>query len=301
MRILLFGGEGQVGTELRRTLAPIGDVAAPPRAAVDLSRPGDIVGAIASIVPDIIVNAAAYTAVDRAEDEPEIAHAINAGAVAIMAEEAARRRLWLVHYSTDYVFDGRQTAAYRECDIANPLNAYGRSKLAGERAIAESGARHVILRASWVYSARGTNFVSTILDLARTRDALRVVADQHGAPTSAGRIAEVTAVVAARLLGDRDDVDKLSGIYHLSSAGETNWHAFARAVLSQALREGAILHASPERVAAIGTADYPTRAKRPMNSRLDTGKVRHAFAVSLPDWREDLPGVVRDIIAWERS
>jgi len=296
--MLIFGQTGQVARELARRLP---DARCLARDQADLTDPAACAALIAAAAPACVINAAAYTAVDRAEDEPEAAHAVNARAVATMAGEVARRRLWLVHYSTDYVFDGRQTAAYRECDIANPLNAYGRSKLAGERAIAESGARHVILRASWVYSARGTNFVSTILDLARTRDALRVVADQHGAPTSAGRIAEVTAVVAARLLGDRDDVDKLSGIYHLSSAGETNWHAFARAVLSQALREGAILHASPERVAAIGTADYPTRAKRPMNSRLDTGKVRHAFAVSLPDWREDLPGVVRDIIAWERS
>lgn len=301
MRILLFGGDGQVGTELRRALAPIGDIVAPPREAVDLARPAEIGDAIATILPDIIVNAAAYTAVDRAEDEPEAAHAVNARAVATMAGEVARRRLWLVHYSTDYVFDGRKTAAYLESDIANPLNVYGQSKLAGERAIADSGARHVILRASWVYSAHGTNFVGTILKLARERDALRVVADQHGAPTSAGRIADATAVIAARLLGDRDDVDKLSGIYHLACAGETNWHAFARAAISQAVFEGAVLRASPERVTAITAADHATRATRPMNSLLDTGKLRRAFAVSLPDWREDLPRVVRDIITRERS
>lgn len=301
MRILLFGGDGQVGTELRRALAPIGDIVAPPREAVDLARPAEIGDAIATILPDIIVNAAAYTAVDRAEDEPEAAHAVNARAVATMAGEAARRRLWLVHYSTDYVFDGRKTAAYLESDIANPLNVYGQSKLAGERAIADSGARHVILRASWVYSAHGTNFVGTILKLARERDALRVVADQHGAPTSAGRIADATAVIAARLLGDRDDVDKLSGIYHLACAGETNWHAFARAAISQAVFEGAVLRASPERVTAITAADHATRATRPMNSLLDTGKLRRAFAVSLPDWREDLPRVVRDIVTRERS
>lgn len=301
MRILLFGGDGQVGTELRRALAPIGDIVAPPREAVDLARPAEIGDAIATILPDIIVNAAAYTAVDRAEDEPEAAHAVNARAVATMAGEAACRRLWLVHYSTDYVFDGRKTAAYLESDIANPLNVYGQSKLAGERAIADSGARHVILRASWVYSAHGTNFVGTILKLARERDALRVVADQHGAPTSAGRIADATAVIAAQLLGDRDDVDKLSGIYHLACAGETNWHAFARAAISQAVFEGAVLRASPERVTAITAADHATRATRPMNSLLDTGKLRRAFAVSLPDWREDLPRVVRDIITRERS
>jgi dTDP-4-dehydrorhamnose reductase len=301
MKILLFGGGGQVGTELRRALAPIGEIVAPPRDAVDLARSASIVDAIEKASPDIIVNAAAYTAVDRAEDEPETTHAVNAAAVATMAREAARRNIWLVHYSTDYVFDGRKPAAYVESDIVNPLNVYGASKLAGERAIAESGARHVILRASWVYSAHGTNFVKTILELARARDALRVVSDQHGAPTSAGRIAEVTAVIVARLFCEKGDIDKLSGIYHLAPAGETNWHAFARAVLSQAILEGATLRASPESVTAIRAANYATKAMRPMNSRLDTGKLRRAFAVSLPDWREDLPRVVREIIARERS
>lgn len=275
MRILLTGRNGQVGWELQRTLAPLGELVAFDRRGLDLADAGQIAARLRETRPEVIVNAAAYTGVDRAESEREAAFAVNAVAPGILAQEAKRAGALLVHYSTDYVFDGTKTTPYVEDDVPNPINVYGASKLAGERAIAASGCRHLILRTSWVYGPRGSNFMLTMLRLARERPELRVVDDQVGAPTSSLAIARATAQLLR---------PKAGGLYHLSAAGETTWCGFARAILARA---GI---ATPVR--AIRTEDYPTPAKRPRNSRLDCSRLRADFGVSLAPWEEQLPEVI---------
>jgi len=274
LRILLTGGSGQVGWELRKTLAPLGEVAAPGRADLDLRDPARIREAVRASNPDAIVNAAAYTAVDKAESEREAAFAMNATAPGVLAEEAKRNGALLVHYSTDYVFDGAKPTPYVEEDEPNPLNVYGASKLAGERAIAASGCRHLILRTSWVYGPRGSNFLLTMLRLARERPELRVVDDQVGAPTSSLAIARATAQVLR---------PGAHGLYHLSAAGQTSWCGFARAILARAGL------ATPVR--AIRTEDYPTPARRPRNSRLNCARLRADFGLALAPWEEQLAEV----------
>ena len=271
MRILLTGGNGQVGWELRKTLAPLGEILAPGRTELDLRDAARLREAVRAANADVIVNAAAYTAVDRAESERDAAFAVNAAAPGVLAEEAKKSGALLVHYSTDYVFDGEKPAPYLEEDAPNPINVYGASKLAGERAIAASGCRHLILRTSWVYGPRGGNFMLTMLRLARERPELRVVDDQVGAPTSSLAIARATAQVLR---------PGAHGTYHLSAAGHTSWCGFARAILKRA---GI---ATP--VTAIRTADYPTPAKRPRNSRLDCARLRADFGISLAPWEEQL-------------
>jgi dTDP-4-dehydrorhamnose reductase len=263
---------------------------------LDLADPDSMRAALDRIAPDLIVNAAAYTAVDRAEDEPDLAMRVNAQAVGVLGEWARRHDARVLHYSTDYVFDGRAKEPYREDDPPHPVSAYGRSKLAGEFALRASGAKHLILRTAWVYAPRGHNFLRTMLRLAGERDRLRVVDDQIGAPTPAEVIAQVTAQVVPRWFNvDQGDMtaQSLDGVYHLTTLGDTNWHEFARAILHRAHRRGMI-----ERVPvidAIKTSEYPTRARRPAFSVLDTSLLRGTFGVELPEWEQGLDGVFEDM------
>ena len=279
MRILLTGVNGQVGWELQRTLAPLGEVIAVDRNRLDLADKAGIRRSVAAIAPDLIVNPAAYTAVDKAESEPELAHAINA----VAAGELAACGIPLVHFSTDYVFDGRKSDAYTEDDTANPLGVYGASKLAGEQALARAGIPHLILRTSWVYGLRGRNFLLTMQRLARERDTLAVVDDQFGAPTWSRLIAEATALVVARWL-DRPDQTATSGIYHLSCGGRTSWHGFAAAILAQMTGADQKL----ARLTAIPSSGYPTPAARPANSQLNCDRLAETFGVRLPGWETAL-------------
>ncbi|MGY0799124.1 dTDP-4-dehydrorhamnose reductase [Lysobacter sp. A286] len=289
MKILLMGGNGQVGHELRRSLVPLGELVVSTRdgrlsdggrcEALDLSDPEAIDGLIQRNAPDVVVNATAYTAVDRAEDEPELAFRSNAEAPGRMAAACEQVGASLIHYSTDYVFDGSAERPYREDDPTSPLGVYGASKLAGEQAIAATGARHLILRTAWVYGLHGGNFLRTMLRLGAERDELRVVADQIGSPTPAWLIADVTAAVLEQGLVE-------SGVRHLVSAGQTSWHGFAEAIFADADARGMIDR--PPRVLPITTAEFPTRAARPSWSVLDTHRLRDEYRVELPDWREAL-------------
>jgi len=293
MKILLLGKDGQVGWELQRSLAPLGQVVALNTRSEafcgDLANLEGLANTVASVAPDVIVNAAAYTAVDKAESEPERAYLINAQAVAALATAAKSIGAMLVHYSTDYVFPGSGTTAWREDLPVAPLNVYGQSKLAGEQAIQAAGCAYLILRTSWVYAARGNNFARTMLRLATERESLAVIDDQFGAPTGADLIADVTvhAIRAARRNPE------LCGLYHLAAAGETTWCGYARYVLEQAAELGVELKVCAEQIKALTTDAYPTPAKRPANSRLDTQKLQQAFELSFPDWRQ---GVARMLV-----
>lgn len=294
MKIVLLGKGGQVGRELLGQLAGCGEVAAFDRTAADLERPDEVVALLRGERPDVIVNAAAYTAVDRAESEADKARLANADAVAAIAGEAARQGAALVHYSTDYVFDGTKAGRYAETDEPHPLSVYGATKREGEQAIAAAAGRHWILRTSWVYAAHGHNFVRTILRLAREREELRIVDDQLGSPTSARLIAAVTATIVGRLAAGTAPA---TGIYHLAPHGETTWCGFARAILAAARARGLPLRCPPERVVAIATADYPLPARRPANSRLDTAKLETALNIRLPEWQDDVETVVASLVA----
>ena len=296
MTILLTGRTGQVGAELMAALTPLGTVVACSREELDLANPESIVTTVRRLRPSLIVNAAAYTAVDRAEKESDLAMAVNATGPQILAAEAARLNATLVHYSTDYVFDGTQTAPYDETAVPNPLNAYGRSKLAGERAIQQSGARHLIFRTSWVYNATGRNFVTTMLRLAAEREEIKVVNDQFGAPTWSRDIALATAAV---LTGIKDigtnvnpavsrpaaNISDAQGIYHLSAHGVTSWHEFATAILANT---PAMAIKTKLRLIPIPATEYPTPTIRPRNSVLNNDKLRRTFCVTLPDWLASL-------------
>ncbi|MEB2518991.1 dTDP-4-dehydrorhamnose reductase [Pseudomonas sp. YuFO20] len=296
MKLLLLGRNGQVGWELQRSLAPLGEVLALDSASQeycgDLTDLPGLAATVQRFAPDVIVNAAAYTAVDKAESESQLAHRVNADAPAVLAREALRLKALLVHYSTDYVFAGLGDTPWQEQDPVAPLSVYGASKLAGEQAIAASGCAHLILRTSWVYSARGNNFATTMLRLARERERLAVIDDQFGAPTGAELLADVTAHAIRSLLAD----PQLSGIYHLAAAGETTWCRYARFVLEHAERAGMKLKVGPAMVDAIGTEAYPTPARRPCNSRLDTQKLQKAFALSLPDWKVGVTRMLAEIL-----
>ena len=291
-KILLIGGNGQVGHALKSTLQTLGEVVVCTRAELDLSVLGTDasagtecpIGALVSRVkPSIVVNATAYTAVDRAETETELAHTINAIAPGLFAKAAHAVGACIVHYSTDYVYPGTKKSPYIETDHTQPLSAYGRSKLAGELAVAEACPRHLIFRTSWVVGAHGGNFLKTMLKLAQERDALRVVADQIGAPTSAALIAETTTQILSQMAG-QPAKDPRWGVYHLTAGGVTNWHAYASYVIALARETGWPIKVADDAIAAIRTEDYPVAATRPMNSCLDTRKVRETFGVSLPDW-----------------
>lgn len=284
MKILLLGKNGQVGWELQRALAPLGELVALDRQGTD-GLCGDLANleglrqTINAVRPDVLVNAAAYTAVDRAESEPELADLINAQAPRVMAEEMRKRNGWLLHYSTDYVFDGSGTTPWQEAGPVAPLNLYGLSKLRGEQAILASGCQQLIFRTSWVYAARGGNFALTMLRLAAEREQLKVIADQIGAPTGAELIADVSAH-ALRAAFERP---QLAGIYHLAAAGEVSWHGYASFVIEQARSAGQQL--AVKQITAIPSAEYPTPARRPLNSRLDCRKLRDSFGLHLPDWQ----------------
>jgi dTDP-4-dehydrorhamnose reductase len=279
--VLLFGADGQVGWELQRAFAPFGDVKPLTQTEVDLTDVAALRNAIRDAKPTAILNAAAYTAVDKAEGEAEVARAVNATAPTIMAEEAKTLGALLVHYSTDYVFDGTKASSYVETDAPNPLGVYGRTKFEGEQAIAASGVRHLTLRTSWVFGPHGGNFLKTMLRLAREREELSVVADQIGAPTSAELLADVSAHAVRAALAGRLD----GGLYHLAAAGETSWHGYASFVVAEARRLGADVKLADERIMAIPTERYPLPAPRPKNSRLDCERIREALDLNLPDWR----------------
>lgn len=293
-KILLLGPNGQVGWELRRALAPLGRVIALGREhdglCGDLTHPGELAGSVRMLRPDIIVNAAAHTAVDKAESEPALAELLNARAPATLAQLAAELGATLVHYSTDYVFDGSGEQPRAEDAATGPLSVYGRSKLAGEQAIQASGCRHLIFRTSWVYAARGGNFAKTMLRLAGEREQLRVIADQIGAPTGAELIADVTAH-ALRALALRPE---LAGLYHLAAEGQTSWHGYAEHVIAWARRHGQDLKV--QTVEAIPTSAYPTPAQRPLNSRLDTTRLREAFGLHLPPWQSGVERMLTEFL-----
>lgn len=294
--ILVLGKNGQVGHALQGALAGLGPVQALDRTACDVANVDDIRRAIRAQAPAVIVNAAAYTAVDQAESDEAAATAINATAPGVMAEEAKRLGALLVHYSTDYVFDGAKAGAWREDDATSPVNAYGRSKLGGDLAISAVGGRHLILRVAWVYSATGKNFAKTILRLAAERDKLTIVSDQFGAPTSAAFIAALTAeAITTFLAQEQAGAASPSGVYHLAPSGVASWHAFALALVQEARRQGLPVKVSDEGVAPIPSKDYPTPARRPANSALDTGKLQRLLGHAMPDWREDVVRVVREL------
>jgi dTDP-4-dehydrorhamnose reductase len=296
MKILLLGKNGQLGWELQRSLAPLGEVVACGRAEADLTNPGNLRTLVRKVSPQVIVNAAAYTAVDKAESEPDLAFLINSEAVDLLAKEASLLNAWFIHYSTDYVFDGTKEGPYQETDATAPLDIYGKSKLSGEEAIHASGCKHLIFRTSWVYAARGNNFVKTMLRLARERDEIKVVCDQIGAPTSAELLADVTACCLYRLQCDATFASQHGGTYNLAASGSTSWHGFAQFILDEALRHGVKLCATSKNVLAIPTSDYPLPAKRPSNSRLATQKISSIFGLELPSWQLHTKRVIAEIV-----
>ena len=294
--ILLFGKSGQVGWELQRSLSVLGHVTAldfdSQDHCGDFSNPDGIVQAVRALRPDVIVNAAAHTAVDKAESEPELAQLLNATTPGVLAEEAARSRAWLVHYSTDYVFDGSGSRPWVETDRPAPLSVYGRTKWEGEQRIQQSGAKHLILRTSWVYAARGGNFAKTMLRLAQERERLTVIDDQWGAPTGADLLADVTAHAIRHLQARPQD----GGLYHCVAAGETNWNLYAKEVLAQAAIAQPAIKLKATEVAPVPTSAFPTPAARPHNSRLDTARLRNTFGLTLPPWQQGVARMLREIL-----
>jgi len=296
VKILLLGKNGQVGWELQRSLAPLGEVIALDSGSQELC--GDFTNlqglaqTVRNVAPDIIVNAAAHTAVDKAESEAELVRTINALAPGVLAQEAKRSNAWLIHYSTDYVFDGHGDKPWLETDAAAPLSVYGATKLEGEQLIQQSGCKHLIFRTSWVYGARGGNFAKTMLRLAQERDSLNVINDQIGAPTGADLLADITAhaIRSAQLKPE------LSGLYHLVAGGETSWHGYASFVIDFARRAGIPLKVTPEAINPVPTSAFPTPAKRPLNSRLDTAKLQHTFDLILPHWQTGVTRMLTEIL-----
>jgi dTDP-4-dehydrorhamnose reductase len=296
MKILLFGKGGQVGWELQRSLAPLGEVVALDANSTtlcgDFTNLAGLAATVEAVRPDFIVNAAAHTAVDKAESEPELARTINALAPEVLAKAAQRIGAGIVHYSTDYVFNGGGTAPWKETDQPEPLNVYGQTKLEGERLVAAACERHLIFRTSWVYAARGGNFAKTMLRLAAERERLTVIDDQFGAPTGAELLADVTA----HALRDIAAHPEHAGLYHLVASGETSWHGYASYVLDIARAAGVALKTGPDGIAPVPTSAFPTPARRPSNSRLDTSKIQATFGLTLPDWRSGVDRMVREIL-----
>lgn len=297
MKILLFGKGGQVGWELQRALAPLGELTALDFDSTgdlsgDFSQPEAVAATVRRVAPDLIVNAAAHTAVDKAESEGDLARLINATTPGRIAQEAKALGAQLIHYSTDYVFDGSGDAPRDETAATGPLSVYGRTKLEGEQLIAASGATHLIFRTSWVYAARGGNFAKTMLKLAGERERLTVIADQIGAPTGAELLADVSAH-AARMLRARPE---LSGLYHCVAAGETSWHGYATHVIERARAAGHAIKVAPDAILPIPTTDYPTPATRPLNSRLDTRRLRETFDLVLPPWQQGVDRMLAEIL-----
>ncbi len=299
MKIVLLGPDGQVGWELQRALAPLGELIALPRATPgstlcgDLAQPERLVASLRSLQPTVVVNAAGYTAVDKAESQPALAHTVNALTVGAVARLMAELGGWLVHYSSDYVFDGSGSQPRDESAPTGPLNIYGQTKLDGENLVRASGCQHLILRTSWVHAARGGNFARTMLRLAAERDRLTVIDDQIGAPTGAELLADVSAHALRRVLLQTSRDAAVSGTYHVVAAGEVSWHGYARHVIGWAQQRGLALKCGPEAVSPIATSDYPTPARRPLNSRLATGKLRSTFDLTLPDWQTGVDRMLR--------
>jgi dTDP-4-dehydrorhamnose reductase len=298
LKILLLGKNGQVGWELQRSLAPLGEVLALDRHSAlycgDLFKPDDLAQTVLAYKPDFIVNPAAHTAVDKAESVPELARVINTDAPAALAKAAAQVGAWLVHYSTDYVFDGSGTHARQECEGTGPLSVYGQTKLDGEKAIAASGCKYLIFRTSWVYAVRGGNFAKTMLRLAQDREKLTVINDQHGAPTGADLIADVTAHAMRRVLNTQKI--SFSGVYHLVASGETTWHGYASHVIELAKALKPELGWQVAEVAPVPTSAFPTPATRPLNSRLCTTKLQQAFGLVLPPWQQGVDRMLAEIL-----
>ena len=296
MKILLLGKNGQLGWELQRSLAPLGELVALDRHSQnlcgDLTNLQGLAQMVQALRPDLIVNAAAHTAVDKAESEPELARAINALAAGVLAQEANRIGAWLIHYSTDYVFDGSGNRPWNETDTPAPLSVYGQTKLEGERLIQAAGAKHLIFRTSWVYAARGGNFAKTMLRLAQERERLTVIDDQWGAPTGAELLADVTAHAIRQVLQRPQD----AGIYHLAANGETTWNGYAKHVLDQAALAQPAIKLVAKEVAAVPTSAFPTPARRPHNSRLDTGKLQATFGLCLPPWQQGVDRMLAEIL-----
>lgn len=294
MKILLFGKIGQVGWELDRSLQPLGDVVTLDLGDVDFSDPESLRQVVRDINPDVICNAVAYTAVDKAEDEEDLAMKINGVAPGVLAEEALKLNALLVHYSTDYVFDGTKASPYAETDKPNPINAYGRTKLAGELVIQSSGCNYLILRTSWVYASRANNFMLTMLKLAQEREELSIVADQIGAPTSARLIADTTILCLQQALKEKHESVFSSDLYHLTASGKTSWHGFTEEIVKLASNCPEV-PLTIQSIKAIPTSDYPTPAIRPMNSQLELTKLEEAFAIKMPDWKVSLSMCMAEI------
>lgn len=297
MRILLLGKDGQVGWELQRALAPLGDVItlgrdSPAPWTADLANPEALAATIRAIAPQIIVNAAAHTAVDTCESEPDVARALNATAPGVLAREAASLGAWLLHYSTDYVFDGSGTTPWSETSPTGPLSVYGATKLEGEEAILASGCRHLILRTSWVYSARGSNFARTMLKLALLRDRLSVVDDQIGAPTGADLLADISAHCLRAAMNS----DQVAGVYHAVACGETSWYGYARHVIDFARAAGQAIRVAPEAITAVPSTAFTTPARRPSNSRMDTSKLAQTFGLRLPSWQSGVDRMLIEVM-----
>jgi dTDP-4-dehydrorhamnose reductase len=296
MKILLLGKNGQVGWELQRSLAPLGQVLALDRNSTDfcgdLNQPERLAQTVRDWRPDVVVNAAAHTAVDKAESEPELARCLNATAPAALAQAAAELGAWLVHYSTDYVFNGQGEKPWQESDATGPLSVYGQTKLEGEQAIVASGCKHLIFRTSWVYAARGGNFAKTMLRLAAERERLTVIDDQHGAPTGADVIADITAHAIRGVMRQPE----LAGVYHLVAAGETTWHGYASHVIAQARQIQPALALKVSEIAPVATASFPTPAQRPLNSRLSTHKLQQAFGLVLPPWQQGVDRLLAETL-----
>jgi dTDP-4-dehydrorhamnose reductase len=297
MKVLLLGKNGQVGWELQRALAPLGELTAldfdtqgPWRA--DFSQPETLEPMLQALAPQLIVNAAAHTAVDKAESEPELARTLNASAVGVLARAAAKSSAWLVHYSTDYVFDGSGSHARDEGEPTAPLSVYGRTKLEGEELIRSSGCRHLIFRTSWVYAARGGNFARTMLKLAAERDVLNVVGDQIGAPTGAELLADVTVHALRRAMAE----PQLAGTYHAVASGETSWFEYARHVIEWARERGHPIQVASDAIRAVPTSAYPTAAQRPLNSRLSTAKLRDTFDLHPPAWQQGVERMLAEVL-----
>lgn len=295
MKILLLGKDGQVGWELQRSLAPLGELIAMGRQQADFEHPETLRALVRGANPGVIVNAAAYTGVDKAEAEREVARRVNEESVRVLAEEALKLNAWLIHYSTDYVFDGKKNEPYVETDRAEPLSIYGQTKLAGEDAIRAAGCRHLIFRSSWIYSVYGNNFPLAILRRAIEREQLEVVADNFGAPTSADFIADITAIIVYRLMTDPTLGGNVSGTYHLAAAGETSWYEYAKYLVGQAKKKGLPLKVVPNRVFPIGSAQHNAAAQRPKNSRLNTQKIARTFNICMPDWHCQVARFIEEI------
>jgi len=295
MKIILLGSNGQIGWELQRSLAPLGQLLACDRETADFEELNSLYKLVLDFNPDVIVNAAGYTSVDKAENEPDKASQINSEAVIMLAEVAKKLHCLLVHYSTDYVFDGIKEGAYTETDKTNPISVYGKTKLLGEEGIKEIGCKHIIFRTSWVYALHGTNFVNTIIQIAKKQYELKVVNDQIGSPTSAELIADITSLCLYRIAQEKNSTQNMIGIYNLTTAGETNWYDFAKYIITIAEKRGAIFLADPDKIIPVKSSEFFQQALRPANSLLDSKKLCCTFNIHLPFWQTSVDRLIREL------